>query len=136
MTDQPRTVSFAIKDRHVRIALAVVAGIQAVTAVLFVLQVPWAIAIWPYAGRTQFSNIFIASIFLAAAASIGWCLLVRSNRALSGIALDVLTIFVPFAVFAFATAIGGGGAAHAPRSQGTTVCDGVFRPMARVLPVR
>jgi hypothetical protein len=110
VTDQPRTVSFAITDRHVRIALVVVAGFQALMAVLFVLQVSWAIAIWPYAGRTQFSNTFIASIFLAAAASIGWCLLVRSDRALSGIALDILTIFVPFAVFSFATAMGGGGA--------------------------
>lgn len=75
-------------ERRVRGLLAVVATIQAILAILFVLKVPWATAVWPFTGTSEMSYIFIASIFLAAAAAVGWCLLEGSDRALAGIALD------------------------------------------------
>ena len=96
-------------DRRVRILLAVVAVTQAVLAVLWVFQVPVAIGLWPFPGRTPLSNIFIGSIFLAAAASTGWCLWARSDRAMTGIALDYITILVPFTIFSFAQVADGAG---------------------------
>ena len=105
MTVPPRSRSFAVADRHVRIALGIICAAMALAALLFILQVPWALALWPYTGRTQLSNIFIASIFLAAAGSGGWCLLTRSDRGLSGIALDSILIFTPFAIFSVAVAV-------------------------------
>jgi hypothetical protein len=110
MTARTGTVGFVLEDRHVRAAAALAAVVLAVLGVLFVLQVPAALAIWPFPGRTALSNTFIGSIFLAAAASMGWCLLTRSDRGFAGIALDILVIFTPLAVISFATALGGGGA--------------------------
>ena len=91
--------------RRVRALLAVVATGQALLAVLFVLQVPWATAIWPFAGTGEMSYIFVASIFLAAAAAVGWCLLVGSERALAGIALDYIVITAPLGVLSLAAAL-------------------------------
>jgi hypothetical protein len=88
-------------ERRVRGLLAIVAAGQALLAVLFVLRVPWATAIWPFEGTGEMSFIFVASILLAAAASIGWCLLVGSERALAGIALDFIVITLPLAVLSF-----------------------------------
>ena len=85
--------------------LAVVATGQALLAILFVLQVPWATAIWPFAGTGEMSYIFVASIFLAAAAAVGWCLLVGSDRALAGIALDYIVITAPLGVLSLAAAL-------------------------------
>jgi hypothetical protein len=78
-----------------------------VLAVAFAFQVQPAIDLWPFPGRTPLTNIFIGSIFAAAAASTAWCLVVGSDRAIAGIALDYITIFVPFAVFSFAQVAGG-----------------------------
>ena len=91
--------------RRVRALLAVVATGQALLAVLFVLQVPWATAIWPFAGTGEMSYIFVASIFLAAAAAVGWCLLLGSDRALAGIALDYIVITAPLGVLSLAAAL-------------------------------
>jgi hypothetical protein len=89
----------------VGILLAVIATVQAVVGVLFAFNVPAATALFPFDGRTPLSNIFIGSIFLAAAASTAWCLAEGSERAVAGIALDYSGIFVPFAIVAFASAL-------------------------------
>lgn len=94
-------------DVVVRAALGVIAAVQAVLAVAFVFQVPVAVELWPFPGRTPLTNIFIGSIFAAAAASTGWCLVNRSDRGFAGIALDYLTILAPFTVFTFAQVAGG-----------------------------
>jgi hypothetical protein len=94
-------------DARVRALLAVVALGQAVTGVLFALQVPLVLGLWPFP-MTAMSNVFIGSIFLAAAASTAWSLLVRSERALVGIALDYLTILIPFAVISAVVAVSDG----------------------------
>jgi len=95
-------------ERRLRRLLAVVATIQALLALLFVLQVPWATAIWPFPGTGEMSNIFIASIFLAASAAVWWCLLVSSDRALAGIALDYIVIMAPLSLLAFGAALDDG----------------------------
>lgn len=89
--------------------MALVAAIQAVIAVGFIAQVPLATALWPFPGVTPMSNTFIGSIYLAAAASTGWCLWVRSDRAMAGIAIDYLLILVPFLVFSMARVLDGAG---------------------------
>jgi hypothetical protein len=94
-------------DRYVRSTLWVVLAVQAAFAVAFAFQVQPAIDLWPFPGRTFLTNLFIGSIFAAAAASTAWCLVVRSDRAIAGIALDYITIFVPFAIFSFAQVAGG-----------------------------
>lgn len=89
----------------VGILLALIATVQAVVGVLFAFNVPAATAIFPFDGRTPLSNVFIGSIFLAAAASTAWCLAEGSERAVAGIALDYSGIFVPFAIVATASAL-------------------------------
>jgi hypothetical protein len=89
----------------VRGLLAVAATTQAILAVLFAFQVPLATALWPFAGTGEMSYIFIASIFLAAAAAVGWCLLVGSDRALAGVALDYIVIMGPLSVLALLAAV-------------------------------
>jgi hypothetical protein len=98
-------------DRYVRAALWVVAAVQAVMALGFVFQVAAVTGLWPFPGATPLTNIFIGSIFGAAAASTAWCLVMRSDRGLAGIALDYLAILVPFSVFAFVHAASGAGGA-------------------------
>jgi len=100
-------------DRYVRAALWVVAAVQAVMALGFVFQVPTVTGLWPFPGATPLTNIFIGSIFGAAAASTAWCLAMRSDRGLAGIALDYLAILVPFSAFSFVHAAGGAGEASA-----------------------
>ncbi len=94
-------------DRYVRAVLWVVVVCQVLMAVAFAFQFQPAIDLWPFPGRTPLTNIFIGSIFAAAAASSAWCLVLRSDRGLAGIAIDYITIFIPFAVFSFAQAAGG-----------------------------
>ncbi|MFN8622202.1 MAG: hypothetical protein U0869_15835 [Chloroflexota bacterium] len=96
-----------VTERQVRVGLGVIAVATAILAVLFAFQVQAVLWIWPYTGRTAMSNIFIASVFLAAAGSVGWCLWVRSDRGLSGVALDTLAIFIPVAIVSFGAALGG-----------------------------
>ena len=111
-------------ERLVRPALIAIVVFLAIVALLFVLQVPWAISVPPLEGRTTMSNIFIASILLAAAASTGWCLLVRSDRALTGIGLDVFLIFSAVAIVLFAAAVNGGGLYTAVASLGSVIVAG------------
>jgi hypothetical protein len=101
-------------DRYVRAALWVVAAVQSVMALGFVFQVAAVTGLWPFPGATPLTNIFIGSIFAAAAASTAWCLAMRSDRGPAEIALDYLAILVPFSVFSFAHAAGGaeGASAH------------------------
>ena len=56
----PAAPGEVMMGRRVRALLAVVATGQALLAVLFVLQVPWATAIWPFAGTGETSYIFVA----------------------------------------------------------------------------
>jgi hypothetical protein len=89
-----------------RPAVAVTATLQALLAVLFALQVPWVTDLWPFAPMTPTAYIFIASIFLAAAAAVGWCLVTGSDRGLVGIALDYIAIMTPLGLMSLAIAIG------------------------------
>lgn len=91
-------------DRRLEAVLWVVVVLQSLMAVGFVFEISPAVDIWPFAGRGPLTNIFIGSIFAAAAASTGWCLLARSRRALAGIALDYITIFLPFGVYSLVRA--------------------------------
>jgi hypothetical protein len=95
-------------DRGVPVLMGVIAASQAVLGVLFALQVPLATDLWPFPGTNQMSFTFIASIFLAASASTAWCLFVRSERALGGVALDYIVIMVPFSVLSLAFALDDG----------------------------
>lgn len=88
-------------NRYLRIALFLICAIQLLFAAGYLLQLPFAIQLWPLSYTNQISFIFISSIFAAAAASTGWCLLTREYGALAGVALDYLTIFLPMGVFAF-----------------------------------
>lgn len=96
-------------DRRIRTVLLLIVAVQALLAVLWAFQIPFAVDLWPFPGRSPLSNIFIGSIFLAAAASTGWCLWVRSDRALAGVALDYLGILIPFAAFSFLQVADGAG---------------------------
>jgi hypothetical protein len=100
-------------DQRVRRLLAVFAVVQAVAALGFAFGVPLVTELWPFPGSSPLSNAFIGSIFLAGAASTAWCLWVRSDRAVAGISLDYLAIFVPSGIFAFFEAAGGAGSSVA-----------------------
>jgi hypothetical protein len=94
-----------------RALMAVVAAVQALIALGFVAQLPAVTATFPFEGTTPLSNTFVGSIYLAAAASTGWCLWVRSDRAFAGIALDYIAILVPFTIITLARVVDGGGTA-------------------------
>ena len=105
----PVVTSEVTMDARVRAILLAIAAVQVGFAVGFVFQVEPVIAVWPFAGMTPLSNIFLGSIFAAAAAATGWCVWARSNRGLAGIALDYLTILAPAAMISLAGAAGGSG---------------------------
>lgn len=106
-------------DRVIRTVLWVVVATQAVLALGFVFGFAPAIGLWPFPGRTPLTNIFIGSIFAAAAAATAWCLVMRSDRGLAGIAIDYLTILVPFTVFSLAQ-VAGGAPATPPSTDGAS----------------
>jgi hypothetical protein len=87
-------------SKAVRYALAVISIVQLVLAVAFFLQLPLAVSIWPFAGTTPLTFIFISSIFAAAGASTLWAVAFRHYGALAGIGLDYLTILAPVAILA------------------------------------
>jgi hypothetical protein len=92
------------------VALIVLAAAQAVLAALFIVQSPLvAGAIWPFEGMTPLSWMFVGAIVLAAAAAIGWCALVGSERGLAGIAIDYVVVLAAFAILSVAGAFGGAG---------------------------
>ncbi len=100
-------------NRSVAGLLLGISAIQAVFAVAFVFQIRPLIEVWPFAGTTPMSHIFIGSILAAAAASTAWCVFASSDRALAGLALDYIAILVPFAVLLVISAAGGAGLAFA-----------------------
>lgn len=73
---------------------------QALFAFAFILQTPLARNLWPLPYANTMTFIFIASMFLAAAASTFWCLYTREYGAMAGIALDYLVIFIPLCIYA------------------------------------
>lgn len=86
-------------SRGIRLLLSAIALFQTFFAVAFYFQLPFATSLWPLPETTPLSHIFLASIFLAAAAATGWCVWVNSRGALAGIALDYIVIFVPLIVY-------------------------------------
>ena len=89
-------------DQRARALLAVIAGVQVVVGLLFMLDVALVTDLWPFPGSGPMTRIFIASIFWAAAVPVAWCLLVRSDRAFTGIFLDYLVIMLPMGLFGLA----------------------------------
>lgn len=100
-----------VAARTVPMLLLALAVAEVIGALLLLLQVPWAVALPPFAGRTAMSNTFLASFLLAAAASTGWCLYVRSDRGFAGIGLDTQLIFGSIAVVLLVGAVDGAGSA-------------------------
>lgn len=85
----------------VRYFLFLVCAVQFFLAIAFFLQWPFAVNLWPFAGTTPLTFIFISSIFAAAAASTLWAAAAQKYGALAGIGLDYLTILAPVAVLSF-----------------------------------
>jgi len=82
-------------NRYFRYFLYLVAVVQALFGVAFLLQVPFAVQMWPLPDTTPMSFIFISSIFAAAAASTLYCLLAKEYAGLAGIGLDYAVMFTP-----------------------------------------
>lgn len=87
--------------RSVGVVLLILAISQLAAAAALILRVPAVIRLWPLPYTNQTSFIFVASIFAAAAASTLWCLWTHEYWALTGIALDYMTIFTPSAILLF-----------------------------------
>jgi hypothetical protein len=85
--------------RLFKTALIIFSVVQIALAMGFAFQIPAVTAIWPLPDTTPLSFLFIGSIFAAAGAAQLYCLYVRENGALVGIALDYIAIFVPLIVF-------------------------------------
>src|SRR5215207_479998 len=88
-------------NRNFRIFLYGVCAVQTFLAVAFILKLPFVVRAWPLQYTNTMSFVFIGSIFLAAAASTVWCLIVKQDGALAGVALDYMTIMIPVAILAF-----------------------------------
>lgn len=73
---------------------------QALFAIAFILQTPLASNLWPLPYSNAMTFTFIASMFLAAAASTFWCVYNREYGAMAGIGLDYLVIFGPLCIYA------------------------------------
>ncbi len=82
-----------------RAVLLAFAGLAAALAALAVLQPPPLVDAWPFPDTTPMSFLLMAARLAAAAASTGWCALAARPRAMSGIALDIIVIFIPAAAF-------------------------------------
>lgn len=91
-----------------RYALLVVGTVQAFLAVVLFAQLPFATGLWPFAGTTPLTFIFVSSILAAAAASTLWVALSRNYGALAGIGFDYVTILTPVSIVSFQLAAGGG----------------------------
>src|SRR5678815_2232980 len=90
-------------NRSVRSGLFVICAFQLIFAVLYLIQSPFALGLWPFPATSTMTYILVASFFAAAAASTGWCAWKNEAGALAGIALDYITIFGPLAIFAIQT---------------------------------
>jgi hypothetical protein len=111
-------------DGTVRVLLLVVAILEAIGAALLMLQVPWVVALPPFAGRTAMSNTFLASFLFASAAATCWCLYVRSDRGFAGIGLDTQLIFGSIAMVLLVGAVDGGGSAALVLGAASVVVSG------------
>jgi len=100
---------FAEMSRGLQTTLWIVVAAQVALAAGYVFEISAAVDLWPFAERGQLTNIFIGSIFAAAAASTAWCLVLRSMRALAGIALDYVVILGPLGGYSFVRAVQGEG---------------------------
>jgi hypothetical protein len=87
--------------RIVRAVLVAVGSLQALLALAYFMQLPFAVALWPFAGTTPLTFIFISSILAAAAASTLWVAASKDYAALAGIALDYIGIMAPLAVVSY-----------------------------------
>ncbi len=87
--------------RSFRYLMFLICAVQAFFGLAYILQLPFAVRLWPLPYTNTMSFLFIASIFLAAAASTFWCIATEEYGALTGVALDYLTIFIPITVFVF-----------------------------------
>ncbi|MSQ06795.1 MAG: hypothetical protein EXR54_01155 [Dehalococcoidia bacterium] len=94
----------------VRYGLILVSSVQVCLAVAFFLRLPFAVDLWPFAGTTPLTFMFIASI-LAAAASTLWVAWSEHYGALAGIGIDYVAILGPAAIYS-AQLGGNGGDPH------------------------
>lgn len=78
-----------------------ICAVQLFFAIAFFWQWPFVINLWPFAGTTPLTYIFISSIFAAAAASTFWAVASGNYGALAGIGLDYLGILAPVAILSF-----------------------------------
>ena len=85
----------------IRYGLFLIGAIQALLAIAFFFQMPFAVSLWPFEGTTPLTFIFVSSIFLAAAASTLWAAGSKNYGALVGIGLDYIMILAPVAILSF-----------------------------------
>lgn len=78
-----------------------ICAVQLFFAIAFFWQWPFVINLWPFAGTTPLTYLFISSIFAAAAASTFWAVASGNYGALAGIGLDYLGILAPVAILSF-----------------------------------
>jgi hypothetical protein len=86
--------------KTVRVFLLLVSAAQFLAAIVFFLQLPFVVGLWPFPGSTPLTFMFVASIFAAAAASTAWVAISQQYGALAGIGLDYVAILAPLSVFA------------------------------------
>lgn len=91
-------------SRNYRTLFFTICALQALFAVGFFFQLPFALALWPWKATSALSYILLASFFAAAAASTCWCIASKTYGALAGVALDYLVIFGPLALYSFVAA--------------------------------
>lgn len=92
---------FRTSDRYLISFLWVVCATQIIAALGFFFQWPVFVQFWPLPYSDSMTFMFAGSIFVAAAASTGWCLYSANYSALAGVAVDYIAMFTPVAVFTF-----------------------------------
>jgi len=75
-------------------------AVAAILSVLFLVQPPVLLDLWPFEGTTSMSFVLMASMLAAAAFSTGVPLILGRFGALAGVGLDVASTFLPIGVFA------------------------------------
>jgi hypothetical protein len=97
--------------KTVRTFLYLVCAFQVLMAIALFLQWPAVTDLWPFAGTTPLTFIFLSSILAAAAASTFWAAASGAYGALAGIGLDYVAIMTPLAVLSFQLGAASGAAA-------------------------
>jgi hypothetical protein len=87
--------------KTIRYGLLLICSVQLFFAIAFFFQWPFVTNLWPFAGTTPLTYIFISSIFAAAAASTLWAVASGNYGALAGIGLDYFGILTPVAIYSF-----------------------------------